>query len=64
MTMHYPAFSMPETTEPLPLEERCDSNLARVLAAGEFAVTGEVGPPKGHDAEVVRTQSAFARRMR
>jgi len=57
MNMSYPAFSMPETMENLPLVERCDSNLARVLAAGEFAVTGEVGPPKGHDAEVVRRKA-------
>ena len=57
MNMHYPAFSMPETTDTLSLAGRCDSNLARVLAAGEFAVTGEVGPPKGHDAEVVRSKA-------
>jgi methylenetetrahydrofolate reductase (NADPH) len=30
------------------------SNLERVLAGGHFAVTGELGPPKGHDLEVVR----------
>ncbi|HEY5659133.1 MAG TPA: methylenetetrahydrofolate reductase [Myxococcota bacterium] len=30
------------------------SNLERVLAAGHFAVTGELGPPKSHDLEVVR----------
>jgi len=57
MTMHYPAFSMPEITEALSLAGHCDSNLARVLAAGDFAVTGEVGPPKGHDAEVVRSKA-------
>ena len=57
MNAQYPAFSMPETTDSPPLVERCDSNLARVLAAGEFAVTGEVGPPKGHDAEVVRSKA-------
>ncbi len=57
MNMHYPAFSMPETTDTLSSEGRCDSNLARVLAAGEFAVTGELGPPKGHDAEVVRSKA-------
>ena len=52
-----PASTMPETSDAPSLAERCDSNLARVLAAGEFAVTGEVGPPKGHDAEVVRTKA-------
>jgi 5,10-methylenetetrahydrofolate reductase len=57
MNTQYPAFSMPETTDSPPLAERCDSKLARVLAAGEFAVTGEVGPPKGHDAEVVRSKA-------
>lgn len=30
------------------------SNLERVLAAGHFAVTGELGPPKSHDGEVIR----------
>jgi methylenetetrahydrofolate reductase (NADPH) len=55
--MQYPAFSMPETTDAVPLAGRCDSNLARVLAAGEFAVTGELGPPKGHDADVVRNKA-------
>jgi methylenetetrahydrofolate reductase (NADPH) len=30
------------------------SNLERVLAAGHFAVTGELGPPKGNDLDVVR----------
>ncbi|MCP4998283.1 MAG: hypothetical protein GY933_05865, partial [Hyphomicrobiales bacterium] len=45
---------MPENSDALPIAERCDSNLARVLAAGEFAVTGELGPPKGHDPEEVR----------
>ena len=57
MNMHYPAFSMPETSGALPLDGRCDSNLARVLAAGEFAVTGELGPPKGHDPEAVRKKA-------
>ncbi len=54
---NYPAFRMPENKHAPPFGERCDSNLARVLAAGEFAVTGEIGPPKGHDAEVVRTKT-------
>jgi 5,10-methylenetetrahydrofolate reductase len=30
------------------------SNLERVLAGGHFAVTGELGPPKGPDLEIVR----------
>ena len=35
------------------------SNLERVLAAGEFAVTGECGPPQGADAEVVRKKAGY-----
>ena len=33
---------------------KCGSNLERLLAAGHFAVTGELEPPKSHDAEIVR----------
>jgi methylenetetrahydrofolate reductase (NADPH) len=33
------------------------SNLEHVLAAGHFAVTGELGPPKSHDAEVIRKKA-------
>ncbi|MBS1269463.1 MAG: Bifunctional homocysteine S-methyltransferase/5,10-methylenetetrahydrofolate reductase [Gammaproteobacteria bacterium] len=57
MNMHYPAFRMPENTDTPPIAERCDSKLARVLASGEFAVTGEVGPPKGCTTEPVRTKA-------
>ncbi len=57
MNMHFPAYTMPENIDTPPIGERCDSNLARVLAAGEFAVTGEVGPPKGYDAETVRAKA-------
>ena len=35
------------------------SNLERVLAAGHFAVTGELGPPKSHNAEVIRKKVAL-----
>lgn len=34
------------------------SNLEKVLAAGHFAVTGEVGPPRGSDPEAVRKKGA------
>lgn len=34
------------------------SGLQRVLDAGAFAVTGELGPPKGSDVEVVRRKAA------
>ncbi|MBS1254127.1 MAG: Bifunctional homocysteine S-methyltransferase/5,10-methylenetetrahydrofolate reductase [Anaerolineales bacterium] len=33
------------------------SNLECVLAAGHFAVTGELGPPKSHDADVIREKA-------
>ncbi len=33
------------------------SNLERVLTSGEFAVTGELGPPKNSDPEVVRKKA-------
>ncbi len=35
------------------------SNLERVLAAGHFAVTGEIGPPKNHDAEIIRRKAGL-----
>ena len=33
------------------------TNLERVLAAGHFTVTGEIGPPKSFDAEVIRKKA-------
>ena len=42
---------------PLPLKS--GSNLERVLAAGHFAVTGEIGPPKSWRAEVIRKKTAL-----
>ncbi|MBW2646690.1 MAG: methylenetetrahydrofolate reductase [Deltaproteobacteria bacterium] len=33
------------------------SNLEKVLKSGQFAVTGELGPPKNADAEVIRTKA-------
>ena len=35
------------------------SNLEKVLRAGHFAVTGELGPPKNADGEVVRKKAAI-----
>lgn len=35
------------------------SNLERVLAAGHFVVTGELGPPKSHDGETIRKKVAL-----
>ncbi len=37
---------------------KTQSNLEKVLAAGHFAVTGEVGPPRGSDPEVVRSKAS------
>ncbi len=35
------------------------SNLEKVLRAGHFAVTGELGPPKNADGEVIRKKAAI-----
>ena len=37
------------------------SNLQRVLSSGEFAVTGEVGPPMGAEPEAVKAKAAILR---
>ena len=37
------------------------SNLERVLRAGHFAVTGELGPPQSADGNVIRTKAALLR---
>ena len=39
------------------------SNLERVLSAGHFAVTVEVGPPRGPDPEPVRKKAALLREI-
>ena len=38
---------------------KAGSNLERVLTKGHFAVTGELGPPKSQDAEVIRKKAAL-----
>lgn len=35
------------------------SRLEQILAAGQFAVTGEIGPPKSHDAQVIKDKCAL-----
>jgi methylenetetrahydrofolate reductase (NADPH) len=40
-------------------ECKTDSTLEKVLRSGQFAVTGECGPPKGADPEVVRKKCAL-----
>src|SRR4030067_784537 len=37
------------------------SNLEKVLRAGHFAVTGELGPPQSADPEVIRKKAALLR---
>ena len=39
------------------LSYKSSSDLERILAAGYFAVTGEIGPPKNWDAEVIREKA-------
>jgi len=38
---------------------KCDSNLEKVLDAGEFAVTAELGPPMSSDGGVVREKAGI-----
>jgi methylenetetrahydrofolate reductase (NADPH) len=40
-------------------ELKTDSRLEKILKAGHFAVTGECGPPRGAEAEVVRKKCAL-----
>lgn len=37
------------------------SNLERILRAGQFAVTGELGPPQSADGDVIREKAALLR---
>ena len=38
---------------------KAGSRLETILAGGQFAVTGEIGPPKNHDAGVIREKCAL-----
>ncbi|MBI5955736.1 MAG: methylenetetrahydrofolate reductase [Chloroflexi bacterium] len=38
---------------------KAESNLEKILEGGAFAVTGELGPPKSADAEVVKRKAAI-----
>ncbi len=40
---------------------KAGSNLEKILAAGKFAVTGELGPPKGADVSVVERKANLLR---
>ena len=39
----------------------CASNLERILAAGHFAVTAEIGPPRGPDPAAVKAKAALVK---
>jgi len=40
---------------------KAGSNLEKILEKGEFAVTGELGPPKGNDIEVIKKKAEHLR---
>lgn len=40
---------------------KAGSNLEKVLTSGHFALTGELGPPRGANVEVIRKKAAFLR---
>ena len=40
-------------------ELKAGTNLERVLQAGHFAVTAELGPPKSADVEIIKTKAAY-----
>jgi methylenetetrahydrofolate reductase (NADPH) len=46
-------------SEPNTQNFKAGSNLERVLAAGHFAVTAELGPPKSADAEAIAAKAKF-----
>ena len=43
------------------IQHHSDSNLERVLRAGHFAITGELGPPQSADASIIREKSELLR---
>ncbi|MCF8040691.1 MAG: methylenetetrahydrofolate reductase [Desulfarculaceae bacterium] len=42
---------------------KSDSNLEKVLAAGHFAVTGELGPPRGANLQAIKDKAAHLKGM-
>jgi methylenetetrahydrofolate reductase (NADPH) len=42
---------------------KAGSNLEKVLSAGQFAVTGELGPPRGSDGAAVREKTQYLKGM-
>jgi len=45
------------------MEMKSNSNLEKILTAGHFAFTGELGPPRGTDADEVRTKASYLKGM-
>jgi len=45
------------------MEMKSGSNLEKVLTAGHFAFTGELGPPRGTDADEVRKKASHLKGM-
>ncbi len=43
------------------MTDQTTSNLQRVISSGEFAVTAEIGPPRGPDPEEVRKKAALVK---
>ena len=39
--------------------EKSGSRLERILTSGQFAVTGELGPPKSADVEIIKTKAGY-----
>ena len=39
------------------------SKLQQILTQGKFAVTAEVGPPRGANAEVITEKASFTERL-
>ena len=42
---------------------KSDSNLEKVIAAGHFAVTGELGPPRGTNLEIIEKKAGHLKEM-
>jgi len=48
-----------EEIKPTQSKLKSGSNLEKVFAAGHFAVTGEIGPPKGYDVQVIKHKASL-----
>ncbi len=50
---------MSETAAVIEPKEKSGSRLERILNSGQFAVTGELGPPKSADVEIIKTKAGY-----